>query len=322
METALALTALTKSYPSHRVVDGISLNVPKGCFYSLLGPSGCGKTTILRMIAGFAEPDSGDVVLNGRRLNGLRPYHRPVTTVFQSYALFPHLTAAQNIAFGLQRRGEDETAIAPKVKKMLDLVGLQEKGDRLPANLSGGEKQRTALARSLVVEPELLLLDEPLSALDPTLRKRVRIELKQLQKSLGITFLFITHDQEEALTLSDQIAVMNNGKIEQIGTPREIYLTPATRFVAGFLGAVNWVDGIGIRPESTHISRLQPPTGTRAIQAHVETSIFLGDCFHVQTRSATGAVVTAKVDHDEEQYATGDSVHLWWHAHDELPVRE
>lgn len=322
METALALTALTKSYPSHRVVDGISLNVPKGCFYSLLGPSGCGKTTILRMIAGFAEPDSGEVVLNGRRLNGLRPYQRPVTTVFQSYALFPHLTAAQNIAFGLQRRGEDESAIAPKVKKMLELVGLQEKGDRLPANLSGGEKQRTALARSLVVEPELLLLDEPLSALDPTLRKRVRIELKQLQKSLGITFLFITHDQEEALTLSDQIAVMNKGKIEQIGSPREIYLTPATRFIAGFLGAVNWVDGIGIRPESTHISRHPPANGVRAIQAQVDTSIFLGDCFHVQTRTTAGVVITVKVDHDEEQYANGENVHIWWHQRDELPVRE
>src|SRR5205085_8159772 len=155
------------TYSSNRIVDGISLDVPKGCFYSLLGPSGCGKTTILRMIAGFAEPDSGEVVLNGRRLNGLRPYERPVTTVFQSYALFPHLTAAQNIAFGLERAGEQPNAIGPKVKRMLELVGLQEKGDRLPASLSGGEKQRTALARSLVVEPDLLLLDEPLSALDP-----------------------------------------------------------------------------------------------------------------------------------------------------------
>ena len=322
METALALTALMKSFPSHRVVDGISLDVPKGCFYSLLGPSGCGKTTILRMIAGFAEPDSGEIVLNGRRLNGLRPYQRPVTTVFQSYALFPHLTAAQNIAFGLERAGEDPSAIPPKVTRMLELVGLQEKGDRFPASLSGGEKQRTALARALVVEPELLLLDEPLSALDPALRKRVRIELKQLQKRLGITFLFITHDQEEALTLSDRIAVMNKGKIEQIGSPREIYLAPATRFVAGFLGAVNWVDGIGVRPESTHISRHAPATGVRLIEALVETSIFLGDCFHVQTRTNAGVAITAQVDHDEEQYSNGDRVHIWWHPRDELPVRE
>jgi spermidine/putrescine transport system ATP-binding protein len=322
METALALTALTKSFPSNRVVDSISLDVPKGCFYSLLGPSGCGKTTILRMIAGFTEPDSGEIVLNGRALNGLRPYERPVTTVFQSYALFPHLTAAQNIAFGLERAGEQASAIGPKVTRMLELVGLQEKGDRLPASLSGGEKQRTALARALVVEPELLLLDEPLSALDPALRKRVRIELKLLQKRLGITFLFITHDQEEALTLSDQIAVMNKGKIEQIGSPREIYLAPATRFVAGFLGQVNWVEGAGIRPEFTHISHEPPSNGAKGIEALVETSIFLGDCFHVQARTPAGLIVTAQVDHDETQYSNGDRVHIWWHPHDELPVRE
>ncbi|HEU0122783.1 MAG TPA: ABC transporter ATP-binding protein [Bryobacteraceae bacterium] len=322
MDVSLALQTLTKTFPSHRVVDGISLDVPKSCFYSLLGPSGCGKTTILRMIAGFAEPDSGEIVLNGRKLNGLRPYERPVTTVFQNYALFPHLTAAENIAFGLQRRGESAAAIAPKVTRMLELVGLQEKGGRLPANLSGGEKQRTALARALVVEPELLLLDEPLSALDPALRKRVRIELKQLQQRLGITFLFITHDQEEALSLSDRIAVMNKGKIEQIGTPREIYLTPRTRFVASFLGAVNWVDGAGIRPESTRISRQAPGNGARAVEAEVDASTFLGDCFHVHTRTAKGETVTAQIPHDSEAFANGDRVHVWWDRSDELPVQE
>jgi ABC-type Fe3+/spermidine/putrescine transport system ATPase subunit len=322
MENALALTALNKSFPSHKVVDGISLNVPKGCFYSLLGPSGCGKTTILRMIAGFAEPDSGDINLNGKRLNGLRPYERPVTTVFQSYALFPHLTAAQNIAFGLERRGEKPAEITPKVKRMLELVGLEHRADRVPANLSGGEKQRTALARALVVEPELLLLDEPLSALDPALRKRVRLELKQLQKQLGITFLFITHDQEEALSLSDQIAVMNKGKIEQIGTPQEIYLAPATRFVAGFLGAVNWVDGIGIRPESTRISRQQPEPTTKSTTAKVVTSTFLGDCFHIETTTEQGTAITAQVAFNEDPFAPGESVHVYWHPADELPVRE
>jgi ABC-type Fe3+/spermidine/putrescine transport system ATPase subunit len=274
------------------------------------------------MIAGFENPDAGEIVLNGRALNGLRPYERPVTTVFQSYALFPHLTAAENIAFGLERRGEPPAAIEPKVKRMLELVGLQEKASRLPANLSGGEKQRTALARALVVEPELLLLDEPLSALDPALRKRVRIELKQLQKKLGITFLFITHDQEEALSLSDQIAVMNKGRIEQIGTPQEIYLTPASRFVAGFLGAVNWVEGIGIRPESTRISRQLPGNGARVVEAQVETSVFLGDCFHVQTRTPAGVTVTAQVPFDEQPYSSGDHVHVWWHPSDELPVCE
>lgn len=322
MNTALALSGLKKSFGDHKVVDGITLEVPKGSFYSLLGPSGCGKTTILRMIAGFAEPDEGDIVLNGRSLNGLRPYHRPVTTVFQNYALFPHMTAAENIAFGLARRRQKPTEIAPKVKRMLELVGLQDKGDRLPANLSGGEKQRTALARALVVEPELLLLDEPLSALDPALRKRVRIELKQLQQQLGITFVFITHDQEEALSLSDQIAVMNKGKIEQIGTPREIYLAPATRFVAGFLGAVNWVDRIAIRPESTRVSRNLPTHNGPSLPAQVEASIFLGDCFHVETRTGTGLSITAQVPHNEEAFARGENVYVWWHPADELPVRE
>lgn len=322
METALVLSNLTKSFPGHRVVDGITLEVPKNCFFSLLGPSGCGKTTILRMIAGFAAPDAGVIVLNGHRLNELRPYDRPVTTVFQNYALFPHLTAAQNIAFGLERRGERPAAIAQKVAQMLELVGLSGKGDRLPANLSGGEKQRTALARSLVVEPQLLLLDEPLSALDPALRKRVRIELKQLQQRLGIPFLFITHDQEEALSLSDQIAVMNDGRIEQVGSPREIYLAPATRFVASFLGAVNWVEGVGVRPESTRISRQAPIDGVRVLQASVEASVFLGDCFHIQTRTRTGATITAQVPHHEPPFAVGDSVNIWWRPEDELPVRE
>jgi len=292
METALALSALSKSFPSAKVVDNISLDVPKGCFYSLLGPSGCGKTTILRMIAGFAEPDAGDITLNGRRLNGLRPYERPVTTVFQSYALFPHLTAAENIAFGLKRKGDPDTA--RKVKEALDLVQLSAKADRLPAQMSGGERQRTALARALVLQPEVLLLDEPLSALD----------------------------QEEALSLSDQIAVMNKGRIEQIGDPKQIYLTPATRFVAGFLGAVNWVEGIGVRPESTRISRTPPNGASRSVEARVETSIFLGDCFHVQTRTAAGVTVTAQVPHTEDAYQTGDPVHVWWHPADELPVRE
>ena len=207
----LILEGIYKDFPTHRVVDGITLTVPQGCFYSLLGPSGCGKTTTLRMIAGFDEPDRGLIKLNGRTLNGLRPYERPVTTVFQSYALFPHLTAAENVAFGLQRRKDPD--MARKVRDALELVQLSAKADRLPAKMSGGERQRTALARALVLEPELLLLDEPLSALDPALRKQMRVELKELQARVGITFLFITHDQEEALSLSDRIAVMRQGRI-------------------------------------------------------------------------------------------------------------
>jgi ABC-type Fe3+/spermidine/putrescine transport system ATPase subunit len=318
MNDYLRLLDIEKTFPTARVVDGISLDIPKGCFYSLLGPSGCGKTTILRMIAGFAEPDRGEILLNGKRLNGLKPYERPVTTVFQSYALFPHLTAYENVAFGLERRGESN--YDSKVMDALRLVRMEEKAKRLPANLSGGEKQRTALARALVLQPDLLLLDEPLSALDPALRKKVRIELKQIQKSTGITFLFITHDQEEALSLSDRIAVMNKGRIEQIGTPREIYLTPKTRFVAGFLGAVNWIGAVGIRPELTQIARDKPGNGARSVEATVETAVFLGDSVHVHARTAAGETITAQVHNAAADYRSGEPVHLWWHSSDELQV--
>jgi ABC-type Fe3+/spermidine/putrescine transport system ATPase subunit len=274
------------------------------------------------MIAGFAEPDEGDILLKGKRLNGMKPYERPVTTVFQSYALFPHLTAYENVAFGLRRRGDDDAAIDKKVRDALNLVRLGEKANRMPANLSGGEKQRTALARALVLEPDLLLLDEPLSALDPALRKKMRVELKQLQQEIGITFLFITHDQEEALSLSDRIAVMNKGRIEQEGTPQQIYLQPASRFVAGFLGEVNWVNGTGIRPELTNISRQPPGNGAKVVEAQVDASVFLGDCFHVQTKTRAGETLVVRVPHSEDPFQSGERVHVWWHPSDELPVRE
>ena len=314
----LSLDGIYKDFPSHRVVDGISLTVPQGCFYSLLGPSGCGKTTTLRMIGGFDEPDRGTIQLGGRTLNGLRPYQRPVTTVFQSYALFPHLTAAENIAFGLERKRDPDTA--RKVKAALDLVQLSAKADRLPTRMSGGERQRTALARALVVEPELLLLDEPLSALDPKLRKQMRLELKELQARIGITFLFITHDQEEALSLSDQIAVMHKGRLAQIGTPQQIYLQPATRFVAGFLGAVNWVGEVGVRPEATRISREAPGPGARAREATVNSSMFLGDCLQVETRTPAGDHIIAQIAHGLGEFRRGDRVHVWWHPDDEMAL--
>ena len=314
----LQLEAIYKDFPSHRVVDGISLTIPQGCFYSLLGPSGCGKTTTLRMIAGFDEPDHGLIRLGGRTLNGLRPYERPVTTVFQSYALFPHLTAAENIAFGLKRKGDPDTA--RKVKEALDLVQLSAKADRLPAKMSGGERQRTALARALVLQPEVLLLDEPLSALDPKLRKQMRLELKELQARVGITFLFITHDQEEALSLSDRIAVMNQGRLEQIGTPQEIYLAPATRFVAGFLGAVNWVGAIGVRPEMTRISREAPGNGARVVEATVSSAMFLGDCFQVETKTPAGDSIIAQIAHGIGEFQRGERVHVWWHPGDEMAI--
>lgn len=314
----LQLEELYKDFPTHRVVDGISLTVPQGCFYSLLGPSGCGKTTTLRMIAGFDEPDRGLIRLGGRTLNGMRPYERPVTTVFQSYALFPHLTAAENVAFGLERRKDPDTA--RKVREALELVQLGAKGDRLPAKMSGGERQRTALARALVLAPEVLLLDEPLSALDPKLRKQMRLELKELQARVGITFLFITHDQEEALSLSDRIAVMHKGKIEQMGTPEEIYLRPATRFVAGFLGAVNWVGGVGVRPERTGISREKPDGEVRVREGTVSSAVFLGDCVQVEARTAEGESLVAQIAHGLGQFERGERVHVYWRPSDEMSL--
>ncbi len=202
------------------------------------------------MVAGFETPTAGEVWLNGQRIDALPPYQRNVNTVFQSYALFPHLTVQGNVEFGLrQKKGPKETKHADisRVLEVLKQVRLEAKASRKPSELSGGERQRVALARAIVLEPDVLLLDEPLSALDPQLRKQVRVELRDLQRRVGVTFLFVTHDQEEALSMSDQIAVMNGGALEQVGTPREIYAQPRTRFVADFLGAVNWIDGIGVR---------------------------------------------------------------------------
>src|SRR6266852_4659522 len=249
MSAILELRGVSKHFPTHQAVTDISLAIPQGAFFSLLGPSGCGKTTTLRLIAGFETPTAGEVWLDGARIDHLPPYRRNVNTVFQSYALFPHLTVRRNVEFGLRRKGVADAA--KRVRQVLDQVRLSGKESRMPAELSGGERQRVALARSLVLAPDVLLLDEPLSALDPQLRKQVRSELKELQRRVGVAFLFVTHDQEEALAMSDQIAVMNQGAVEQVGAPREIYHRPRTRFVASFLGAMNWINGVGVRPEST-----------------------------------------------------------------------
>src|SRR4051794_13024746 len=276
MGPILELRNLVKEFPGQRAVTGISLAVPRGSFFSLLGPSGCGKTTTLRMIAGFEQPTSGDVLLNGEVVNDRKPYERNVSTVFQSYALFPHLTARENIEFGLRRHRM--TDIERRVKEVVALVSLTGKETRRPAQLSGDERQRVALARSLVLQPDVLLLDEPLAALDPKLRKQMRVELKATQRRVGITFLLVTHDQEEALSMSDQLAVMNEGRIEQTGSPEDLYLRPRTAFVAGFLGEVNWIGGIGVRPECTrvvHRGGTQSPQ--RQVPGLVTGSVFLGD---------------------------------------------
>src|SRR5579863_3276894 len=221
MEVILELRSVSKDFPGHRAVREVSLDIERGSFFSLLGPSGCGKTTTLRLIAGFETPSAGEIWLNGVRIDSLPPYRRSVNTVFQNYALFPHLTVRGNVEFGLRRKRAGE--MEQRVRTVLDQVRLADKDARMPSQLSGGERQRVALARSLVLEPDVLLLDEPLSALDPLLRKQVRAELKDLQRRTGVTFFFVTHDQEEALALSDRMAVMQAGSIEQTGSPQELY---------------------------------------------------------------------------------------------------
>ncbi|WP_132528064.1 ABC transporter ATP-binding protein [Rhizobium sp. BK376] len=224
------------------VLKNVSLSIRENEFFTLLGPSGCGKTTLLRLIAGLEVQDSGTIDVAGVRVDAMPPFNRPVNTVFQSYAIFPHMTVAQNIAFGLEARRRPRTEIAAKVAQMLSLVRLDGMGNRRPRQLSGGQQQRVALARALANQPKLLLLDEPLSALDLKLRTEMQLELKRIQSELGITFIFVTHDQHEALAMSDRIAVMSNGQILQIGTPQQIYETPANRFVAEFIGETNLMD--------------------------------------------------------------------------------
>ena len=235
----VVLQRVTKQFADHLAVDDLSLEIVAGEFLSLLGPSGCGKTTTLRMLGGFETPTSGTIFFGDQDVTDLPPHKRDVNTVFQSYALFPHLSVADNIAFGLRRKGQSKAEARAKVTDMLDLVDLVGLADRRPAALSGGQQQRVALARALVNQPTLLLLDEPMSALDAKLRKQMQIELKRIQQEVGITFLYVTHDQEEAMTMSDRIVVMQQGRIEDLGTPRSIYEHPGTAFVATFLGASN-----------------------------------------------------------------------------------
>ncbi|HLH00749.1 MAG TPA: ABC transporter ATP-binding protein [Bryobacteraceae bacterium] len=312
----LELRDISKHYPTHCAVTKLNLALARGEFFALLGPSGCGKTTTLRMIAGFEEPTAGEILLNGASIHRLPPYRRNVSTVFQNYALFPHLSVAKNVQFGLRRRGENH--IETRLAEVLHLVQLTGKESRFPAELSGGERQRVALARSLVLAPDVLLLDEPLSALDPNLRKQVRAELKEIQRRVGITFLFVTHDQEEALSMSDRLAVMSSGELQQIGTPEEVYLRPRTRFVASFLGALNWLDDFGIRPEATHVARLAPDTAVSPRPATVLRSTFLGNCLHVEARLATGQQVVAEVSRFSGTFAPNESVFVWWRPEDEL----
>jgi putative spermidine/putrescine transport system ATP-binding protein len=272
-----------------KAVDNVSLEIRNGEFFSLLGPSGSGKTTSLRMIAGFDRPTSGQILLYGQDVSSLPPYERDVNTVFQDYALFPHMTVGENVGYGLMIKKIAKNEIAKRVDEMLDLVQLVGFSGRKPAQLSGGQRQRVALARALINHPKVLLLDEPLGALDLKLRQQMQIELKAIQKRVGITFIFVTHDQEEALTMSDRIAVFNLGKIEQIGSPAEIYEHPITQFVAGFVGVSNLISGdvakritgseaqFSIRPEKIHLGAdNNPQIDTFTAEGKIRDVIYLG----------------------------------------------
>jgi putative spermidine/putrescine transport system ATP-binding protein len=303
--TFLALDQLTKHFGSHVAVDRLTLEVEKGEFVALLGPSGCGKTTTLQMIAGFVEPTGGAVRLEGRDLLAVKPARRGLGIVFQSYALFPHMTVMENVAFGLEMQGVAGAERTRRVGETLELVGLGQFASRFPRQLSGGQQQRVALARALVIRPQILLLDEPLSNLDAKLREEMQIELRQIQRTVGTTTILVTHDQGEAMALSDRIVVMNHGRAEQIGPPHEAYERPATPFVAGFLGKTNLVNGTTVRPERISFAA----TG---LAGTVKTRIFQGNHWLYQVDTAQGLVTVIRQNTGEPMPEEGAAVHLAW----------
>jgi spermidine/putrescine transport system ATP-binding protein len=333
---SVRLEGVTKAFGDFVAVREMDLDIGQGEFFTMLGPSGCGKTTTLRMVAGFEQPTTGKVQIEGADVAGLPPHKRPTNTVFQSYALFPHMSVAENVAYGLKRRKVDSAEIDKRVEAELERVGLAAEANRRPAQLSGGMQQRVALARALVNLPKVLLLDEPLGALDLKLRKGLQVELKRIQRDVGITFVYVTHDQEEALTMSDRIAVMNRGRIEQVAPPEDVYERPTTTFVAGFIGVSNLMpgqvtqangarsqvrldsgveieaatDGIGagerchaiVRPEKL---RLDPrdeaaPSGWPSVEGMVESSVFLGTATQIVVRLAGDVPMTVLVPNADE----------------------
>ncbi len=309
------LRGVTRRFGDVAAVDALDLAVVRGEFLSLLGPSGCGKTTTLRLIAGFERPDEGTISIDGSDVSRLPPYRRPVNTVFQSYALFPHLSVLDNVSYGLKQRRIPRRDRRLRAQEMLDLVHLGDVGSRRPRELSGGQQQRVALARALVMSPKVLLLDEPLGALDLQVRKALQIELKRIQETVGITFVYVTHDQEEALAMSDRVAVMNNGRIEQLAPPQEIYDTPATEFVAAFIGDTNFVQSpsgrLAVRPENVRLSRDgEGSQGTVVVRmvigAAVQCVIRLDDGQEVLTRTQRSG------DSVAESLSEGERVMVSW----------
>ena len=298
---------MAKHFGAHHAVDDLSFEVERGSFFSILGPSGCGKTTLLRMIAGFALPDSGEIRIGGRSMAGVAPNRRPVNMVFQHLALFPMMSVAGNVGYGLARRGVAKGEIARRVGEMLERVGLPGAEDKRIDQLSGGQKQRVAIARSLVLEPTLLLLDEPLGALDLKLREHMKIELKQLQATFGTTFVYITHDQSEALVLSDRVAVMNAGRFEQVGTPQALYYEPTTAFVAGFVGAANRFAGRATRVEGSQVEVGMSPS--LALHARRSGRIESGDAVEVFVRPEVATLARDAAELPEGQPRYSGEVH-------------
>ncbi len=296
---AVRLTGLRKSYGHVAAVAGVDLEIAEGEFFTMLGPSGSGKTTLLRLIAGFERPDAGSVELAGRDVTRQPPYARDVNTVFQDYALFPHMTVLDNVAYGLRVRRVPRPEQRRRAEAALEMVRLPGLSDRKPVQLSGGQRQRVALARAIVNEPEVLLLDEPLGALDLKLRQEMQLELKRIQREVGITFIYVTHDQEEALTMSDRLAVFNLGRIEQLGTPEAVYEQPASEFVAGFIGVSNLLERGGrrftIRPEKIRLlgEGEQPPAGSHAEPGRIEEATYLGMVTRYVVELTAGGRLTA-----------------------------
>jgi spermidine/putrescine transport system ATP-binding protein len=351
-EIDVRLERVSKHFGDVAAVDDLSLDIAEGEFFSMLGPSGCGKTTTLRMIGGFEEPTLGTVYLGGRDVTDLPPYKRDVNTVFQSYALFPHLNVFDNVAFGLRRKKVPKDEVERRVKESMALVDLVGFGERKPPQMSGGQQQRVALARALVNSPKVLLLDEPLGALDLKLRKQMQLELKRIQQEVGITFIYVTHDQEEAMTMSNRLAVMRHGRIEQLGPPEDVYENPATEFVAGFLGASNLLEGevkdtsdgistvllsaggsmrvpsaripsdatgrikVGVRPEKISIRRGggEAPPGHNAITGTVTMSTYIGVNHQYKVEAPGGTIMTVYVQNlgAEDDPRQGEQVGLSW----------
>lgn len=317
---AIQIKNLTKRFGEVTAVTGVDLEIAEGEFFSMLGPSGSGKTTVLRMIAGFESPTSGEIFLFGENVSNKPPFERDVNTVFQDYALFPHMSVLQNVEYGLTIRGIKKNEREKRAKEALALVRLEGMEDRKPSQLSGGQRQRVALARSIVVKPKVLLLDEPLGALDLKLREQMQVELKQIQRELGITFIFVTHDQDEALSLSDRVAVFNKGAIVQLGTPQDVYNKPADKFVADFVGSSNFFpkneakeffgldQELIVRPENIHL--VAPKKSKNVFLGEIAEVIFLGDLNRVLIRLESGKeiFVTEVSNASGEQRKRGQQV--------------